>query len=114
MVRTVSMLPAATEIVGCLGLMDDLIAVSHECDYAEQANHRPRITHCEIYGRGLPSAEFDRWVSERRLRNPDRQRLRCPGVGDGGTDENRLAGVALDPENSKRAPGVTVLQNSKR
>jgi hypothetical protein len=40
MVRTVSMLPAATEIVGCLGLMDDLIAVSHECDYPEQANHR--------------------------------------------------------------------------
>jgi iron complex transport system substrate-binding protein len=66
MVRTVSMLPAATEIVGALGLMDDLVAVSHECDYPEEANHRPRITHCEIYGRGLPSAEIDRWVSERR------------------------------------------------
>ena len=56
MVRTVSMLPAATEIVGALGLMDDLVAVSHECDYPEEANYRPRITRCEIYGRGLPSA----------------------------------------------------------
>ena len=65
MVRTVSMLPAATEIVGALGLMDDLVAVSHECDYPDEANHRPRITHCEIYGKGLPSAAIDRWVSER-------------------------------------------------
>jgi iron complex transport system substrate-binding protein len=65
MVRTVSMLPAATEIVGVLGLMDDLVAVSHECDYPEEANHRPRITHCEIYRKGLPSAAIDGWVSER-------------------------------------------------
>ena len=63
MIRTVSMLPAATEIVGALGLMDRLLAVSHECDYPEEANRRPRVTHCEIYGKGLPSAEVDRWVS---------------------------------------------------
>lgn len=63
MVRTVSMLPAATEIVGTLGLMDQLLAVSHECDYPEEANQKPRVTHCEIYGKGLPSAEIDRWVS---------------------------------------------------
>jgi iron complex transport system substrate-binding protein len=65
MIRTVSMLPAATEIVGALGLMDQLLAVSHECDYPEEANRRPRVTFCEIYGKGLPSAEIDRWVSER-------------------------------------------------
>src|SRR5580700_10971260 len=65
MIRTVSMLPAATEIVGALGLMDQLLAVSHECDYPDEANHRPRVTYCEIYGKGLPSAEIDRWVSER-------------------------------------------------
>lgn len=65
MVRTVSMLPAATEIVGALGLMDDLVAVSHECDYPDEANHRPRITNCEIYGKGLSSAAIDQWVSER-------------------------------------------------
>jgi iron complex transport system substrate-binding protein len=65
MVRTVSMLPAATEIVGALGLMDQLVAVSHECDFPAEANARPRVTHCEIYGKGLPSDEIDRWVSER-------------------------------------------------
>ena len=65
MVRTVSMLPAATEIVGALGLMDQLLGVSHECDHPDEANHRPRVTFCEIYGKGLPSAEIDRWVSER-------------------------------------------------
>lgn len=65
MVRTVSMLPAATEIVGALGLMEHLLAVSHECDHPEEANRKPRVTFCEIYGKGLPSAEIDRWVSER-------------------------------------------------
>jgi iron complex transport system substrate-binding protein len=65
MIRTVSMLPAATEVVGALGLMDQLLAVSHECDYPEEATHRPRVTHCEIYGKGLPSAEIDRWVSDK-------------------------------------------------
>jgi iron complex transport system substrate-binding protein len=65
MVRTISMLPAATEIVGALGLMDRLLGVSHECDYPDEANRRPRVTFCEIYGKGLPSAEIDRWVSAR-------------------------------------------------
>ena len=65
MVRTVSMLPAATEIVGALGSMDELVAVSHECDFPAAANARPRVTHCEIYGKGLPSEEIDRWVSDR-------------------------------------------------
>jgi iron complex transport system substrate-binding protein len=69
MIRTVSMLPAATEIVGALGLMDQLLAVSHECDFPEEANHRPRITHCEIYGKGLPSEAIDRWVSEQLRSN---------------------------------------------
>jgi iron complex transport system substrate-binding protein len=65
MVRTVSMLPAATEIVGALGLMEQLVAVSHECDFPAEANARPRVTHCEIYGKGLPSDVIDRWVSEK-------------------------------------------------
>jgi iron complex transport system substrate-binding protein len=65
MIRTVSMLPAATEIVGALGLMEQLLAVSHECDHPAEANLRPRVTHCEIYGMGLASAEIDRWVSAR-------------------------------------------------
>lgn len=65
MVRTVSMLPAATEIVGALGLMNQLVGVSHECDFPEEANRRPRVTHCEIYQKGLASDAIDRWVSDR-------------------------------------------------
>ncbi|HXD85736.1 MAG TPA: hypothetical protein VN641_04535, partial [Urbifossiella sp.] len=65
MIRTVSMLPAATEIVGALGLMDQLVAVSHECDYPPEVNSRPRVTHCAIYGQGFVSAEIDRWVAEK-------------------------------------------------
>ncbi len=65
MIRTVSMLPAATEIVGALGLMDQLVAVSHECDYPEEANRLPPVTQCEIHGQGLPSEEISRWVSDR-------------------------------------------------
>jgi iron complex transport system substrate-binding protein len=45
--------------------MDQLLAVSHECDYPEEANRRPRVTFCEIHGKGLPSAAIDQWVSER-------------------------------------------------
>jgi iron complex transport system substrate-binding protein len=64
MIRTVSLLPAATEIVGALGLMDSLVGVSHECDYPPDASEKPRVTHCEIHGAGLPSRQVDRWVTE--------------------------------------------------
>ena len=62
--RTISLLPAATEIVGALGLMGDLAGVSHECDFPDEANRRPRVTHCEIHNKGLPSDAIDRWVSD--------------------------------------------------
>lgn len=61
--RIVSLLPAATEIVAALGFADSLVGVSHECNYPPEVNGRPRVTHCEVYGKGLPSAEVDRWVS---------------------------------------------------
>ena len=48
-----------------LGLMDQLVAVSHECDHPEEATRRLRVTHCEIYGKGPPSVEIDQWVSAR-------------------------------------------------
>jgi iron complex transport system substrate-binding protein len=62
--RVVSLLPAATEIVGALGRIDDLVAVSHECDFPSGVESKPRATHCEIHGAGLPSAEVHRWVRE--------------------------------------------------
>jgi iron complex transport system substrate-binding protein len=64
-VRVISLLPADTDIVASLGMLDALLGVSHECDYPEEVSCKPRVTHCEIHGAGLPSAEVDRWVRER-------------------------------------------------
>jgi len=42
--RILSLLPSATEIVYALGLGDDLVGVSHECDYPEQARTKPIVS----------------------------------------------------------------------
>ncbi|MGE5209212.1 MAG: cobalamin-binding protein [Alphaproteobacteria bacterium] len=60
--RIISLLPAATEIVGALGLMEEVVGVSHECDSPEEANDRPRVTHFAINNAGLTSHEVDEWV----------------------------------------------------
>ena len=57
--RIVSLLPAATEIAASLGLMDQVVGVSHECDFPEQASRRARVTQCPIHDAGLTSAEVD-------------------------------------------------------
>ena len=62
MVRIVSLLPAATEIAAALGLMEQIVGVSHECDYPSEANARPRVTHCPVHNAGLTSDEVDGWV----------------------------------------------------
>src|SRR5258705_8133059 len=68
MPRIVSWLPAATEIAAALGLMDDVVGVSHECDFPKQANTKPRVTRCPVHNAGLTSREIDAWVG-RALRN---------------------------------------------
>ena len=62
MSRIVSLVPAATEIAAALGLMDDVVGVSHECDFPAKANERPRVTHCQVHNAGLTSSEVDEWV----------------------------------------------------
>src|SRR5438445_12935190 len=42
--RICSLLPSATEIVFALGLGDQLVAVTHECDYPPQARTLPIVT----------------------------------------------------------------------
>jgi iron complex transport system substrate-binding protein len=60
--RIVSLLPAATEIAAALGLMDEVVGVSHECDFPNEANTRPRVTRCPVHNAGLASKEVDQWV----------------------------------------------------
>ena len=62
--RVVSLLPAATEIVAALDMLDHLVAVSHECDYPEGVAAQPHATHCPIHGGGLASHDIDRWVTD--------------------------------------------------
>src|SRR5213596_2793080 len=42
--------------------MDDVVGVSHECDFPIEANTRPRVTHCPVHNAGLASKEVDEWV----------------------------------------------------
>jgi iron complex transport system substrate-binding protein len=67
-IRIVSLLPAATEITAALGLMEQVVGVSHECDFPKEANARPRVTHCPVHNAGLASGEVDQWV-RRALRD---------------------------------------------
>ena len=62
--RIVSLLPAATEIVAALGLIDHLVGISHECDFPDVVNALPRVMTCPIYKAGLTSAEIDVRVRE--------------------------------------------------
>jgi len=60
--RIVSLLPAATEIAAALGLMDQVVGVSHECDFPTEANEKPRVTRCAVHGAELASRDVDEWV----------------------------------------------------
>ena len=62
MSRIVSLVPVATEIAAALGLMEDVVGVSHECDFPGEANTRPRVTKCPVHGAGLPSKKIDERV----------------------------------------------------
>lgn len=63
MMRIVSLLPSATEIVCALGLVDQLVGVSHECDYPPAVHRLPKVTRTLIPTHGT-SHEIDRLVSK--------------------------------------------------
>ena len=59
--RICSLLPGATEIVAALGLADQLVGISHECDYPRGLS-APVVVEPVIQTEGIPSAEIDRRV----------------------------------------------------
>jgi iron complex transport system substrate-binding protein len=61
--RIVSFLPSATELAFALGLGDDVVGVSHECDYPPEAKTRPTVVQCAIPLESLAPAEIDAAVS---------------------------------------------------
>lgn len=62
--RIVSLLPSATEMVCALGLEDQLVGVTHECDYPPSVQRLPKVTRTLI-STDATSSEIDRLVSER-------------------------------------------------
>jgi len=42
--------------------MDQVVGVSHECDFPKEANERPRVTHCPVHEQRLTSRQMDEWV----------------------------------------------------
>jgi iron complex transport system substrate-binding protein len=63
-VRIVSLLPSATEIVCTLGLEEQLVGVTHECDYPPSVRRLPKVTE-SLIPLGVTSAEIDGLVVEK-------------------------------------------------
>lgn len=63
--RILSLLPSATEIVCSLGLADDLVGVSHECDYPPEVKTKPVVS-ASALSPTLRSAEIHGEVSAHR------------------------------------------------
>jgi iron complex transport system substrate-binding protein len=61
--RIVSLLPSATEIVCALGLGQQLVGVTHECDYPPLVRSLPKVTRTHI-PIDATSGEIDRLVRE--------------------------------------------------
>jgi iron complex transport system substrate-binding protein len=83
--RIASLLPSATEIVYALGLEDDLVGVTFECDYPDEAKAKPVVSDTSLPS-GLSPREIDRIVNERAEAHASLYTL----------DEDALR--ALDPE----------------
>ena len=64
--RIVSLVPSATEMLFALGLGDELVAVTHECDFPAAVSQLPRVTR-DVLPAGLSSAQIDAAVKERTL-----------------------------------------------
>ena len=61
--KIISLLPAATEIICALGMEQQLIGRSHECDYPESVKELPVCSSAKFLP-GSDSAEIDRQVKE--------------------------------------------------
>ena len=64
--RICSLLPSATEIVYALGLGDNLVGVSHACDYPDAAATKPVVSQSVRQITHLSSEEIDAIVSQAR------------------------------------------------
>ncbi len=62
--RICSLLPGATEVVAALGLAEELVGVSHECDYPPEVRRKPVLVRAAVDSERTASPEIDRLVRE--------------------------------------------------
>src|SRR2546427_10000870 len=74
--RICSLLPSSTEILYLLGLADEVVAVTHECDYPPEAASKPQVTESIIDHEHLSSFEIDHHVSKNVGRHGSIYRLK--------------------------------------
>ena len=67
--RICSLLPSATEIVYALGLGDQLVGVSHTCDYPADARTKPVVSQSVRAISHLSSDEIDAIIQQARANN---------------------------------------------
>jgi iron complex transport system substrate-binding protein len=103
--RIVSMLPSATEIICALGLSDQLVGISHRCDYPQEIEGVAVVTRPKIAAAGaapvrddeLGPSELDR--AALLAAAPDLIIIREGGAGPGHREiEAALVGVETSPE----------------
>src|SRR5678815_4826323 len=68
MPRIVSFLPSATEMACALGLEDQLVGITHECDYPAHVKTKPVVVRNVLPIETMSQSEIDRAVAE-RIRN---------------------------------------------
>src|SRR5262249_39504453 len=66
--RIVSFLPSATEMACALGLAEQLVGVTHECDYPQEIKGKPIVVRSVLPVENMREKEIDRGVSD-GLRN---------------------------------------------
>jgi iron complex transport system substrate-binding protein len=80
-VRIVSLVPSATETLFALGLGDEVIAVTHECDWPPETAELPKVTR-DVLPAGLSAGEIDAAVRERTERGESIYELDAERLGE--------------------------------
>jgi iron complex transport system substrate-binding protein len=62
--RLASFLPSSTEILYELELADQIVGVTHECNYPEDAKTKPRLIHSSFDAATLQSIDIDNKIAE--------------------------------------------------
>jgi len=60
--KIVSLLPSATEILCALGLEENIVGITHECDFPPSISDKPHLTKSRISHETMTSAEIDHAV----------------------------------------------------